>query len=949
MEERRAVRPNFAEDVYGSGAGERSAAVVAEMSESSLAQRRSAVLPKLNNLKNDDGPSKNEKENEMPAELGDLGFSYADADDYENELAELYSYSEMEDFASNAVAYRTFLENTEGLNVLSSLSFCDLGRQKQINLLTALMAQMESAVPEERFLALRAVLYVLQGAYMDFDDDDGEQVNNTTSNPAPLNEKECLMQAARNSYLAAETGLFGPLVSMLLFELEVPYEPVGCNDGRESKASFSSNHRASTSDLSESGKKKRSANLADNESLRAILAGLYHLVETIRREELVDVISETAETRAYLRRVRINFLDELDHPIPSSDRSLLIIMCDMMTPFYNGTSPHIPVKKAFLLTWKILLATFGDSAFLHKKKSEVRAKHGLYATEDTLEIAHFMRTCVINDGDTGFNGGSRPRRSVPGRLGRQMAYTGLEGDESAESDILGLSSTTPIEDETPSPALSERTGGLPKDDSGERTPIASSPVHIPMRRLPWRSKARKEDIDCFLQTARNKYLRYELAGDLETHVGLPAHIVRGLKVLQDHLYTSISDIQLEREDVYHRYKLTVKEEVELSKVEMFYRALLPNMVNYVVALLKVLLAAAPNSKVLQAKNEAVNIMCDVLTPETDTADVLSSSMSLDRSGTNPLEESVRLAIDIHRHKEIIVKAASGIIILMLKHFRLNHVYQFEAFAQQLIYGNGIPLMLRFLDQNMIRYVQSRHELRPYNYPYCALYWARNSETFPTLGVDNIEAEVPAHGYFLWRNIFSAVNMVRILNKLTKGKHARNMMLVVFKSAPILKRCLKIRVPILQLYTLKLLKMQARFLGRQWRRTNMDIISAIYCSVRHRLIDDWAFANDSRSKSWDFQADEQSLKVLIERFNSRRYSKLYPAFAVEQGEDQAYGDDYLDRWDPLEYVANDYCIHSVLAAEKFEPESSWMDNYEAWLEKEVFSGPIDWDQLLLSSN
>ncbi|CAJ0568401.1 unnamed protein product, partial [Mesorhabditis spiculigera] len=877
MEERRAVRPNFAEDVYGSGAGERSAAAVAEMSESSLAQRRSAVLPKLNNLKNDDGPSKNEKENEMPAELGDLGFSYADADDYENELAELYSYSEMEDFASNAVAYRTFLENTEG-------------------------------------------------AYMDFDDDDGEQVNNTTSNPAPLNEKECLMQAARNSYLAAETGLFGPLVSMLLFELEVPYEPVGCNDGRESKASFSSNHRASTSDLSESGKKKRSANLADNESLRAILAGLYHLVETIRREELVDVISETAETRAYLRRVRINFLDELDHPIPSSDRSLLIIMCDMMTPFYNGTSPHIPVKKAFLLTWKILLATFGDSAFLHKKKSEVRAKHGLYATEDTLEIAHFMRTCVINDGDTGFNGGSRPRRSVPGRLGRQMAYTGLEGDESAESDILGLSSTTPIEDETPSPALSERTGGLPKDDSGERTPIASSPVHIPMRRLPWRSKARKEDIDCFLQTARNKYLRYELAGDLETHVGLPAHIVRGLKVLQDHLYTSISDIQLEREDVYHRYKLTVKEEVELSKVEMFYRALLPNMVNYVVALLKVLLAAAPNSKVLQAKNEAVNII-----------------------GTNPLEESVRLAIDIHRHKEIIVKAASGIIILMLKHFRLNHVYQFEAFAQQLIYGNGIPLMLRFLDQNMIRYVQSRHELRPYNYPYCALYWARNSETFPTLGVDNIEAEVPAHGYFLWRNIFSAVNMVRILNKLTKGKHARNMMLVVFKSAPILKRCLKIRVPILQLYTLKLLKMQARFLGRQWRRTNMDIISAIYCSVRHRLIDDWAFANDSRSKSWDFQADEQSLKVLIERFNSRRYSKLYPAFAVEQGEDQAYGDDYLDRWDPLEYVANDYCIHSVLAAEKFEPESSWMDNYEAWLEKEVFSGPIDWDQLLLSSN
>lgn len=38
----------------------------------------------------------------------------------------------------------------------------------------------------------------------------------------------------------------------------------------------------------------------------------------------------------------------------------------------------------------------------------------------------------------------------------------------------------------------------------------------------------------------------------------------------------------------------------------------------------------------------------------------------------------------------------------------------------------------------------------------------------------------------------------------------------------------------QLYVLKLLKMQARYLGRQWRKSNMEIISAIYMNVRHRL-------------------------------------------------------------------------------------------------------------------
>ena len=38
-------------------------------------------------------------------------------------------------------------------------------------------------------------------------------------------------------------------------------------------------------------------------------------------------------------------------------------------------------------------------------------------------------------------------------------------------------------------------------------------------------------------------------------------------------------------------------------------------------------------------------------------------------------QSMKLGIDVNRHKEIIVKAISGLILLMLKHFKLNHIYQ----------------------------------------------------------------------------------------------------------------------------------------------------------------------------------------------------------------------------------------------------------------------------------
>lgn len=74
------------------------------------------------------------------------------------------------------------------------------------------------------------------------------------------------------------------------------------------------------------------------------------------------------------------------------------------------------------------------------------------------------------------------------------------------------------------------------------------------------------------------------------------------------------------------------------------------------------------------------------------------------------------------------------------------------------------------------------------------------------------------------------------------------MLVVFKSAPILKRALKVKQAMLQLYVLKLLKIQTKYLGRQWRKSNMKTMSAIYQKVRHRMNDDWAYGNGEYSES-----------------------------------------------------------------------------------------------------
>lgn len=212
--------------------------------------------------------------------------------------------------------------------------------------------------------------------------------------------------------------------------------------------------------------------------------------------------------------------------------------------------------------------------------------------------------------------------------------------------------------------------------------------------------------------------------------------------------------------------------------------------------------------------------------------------------------SLRLKVDLARHQEIIIKAISAILLLLLKHYKLSHVYQFEYISQQLMFANAIPLVIKFISQEMADFVSARNCLPGLDFPACVIQSGGSLEKLAStasveLSADTIDAvlgenvipsteTVSSSPYYCWRNLFSSINLLRILNKLTKWKNCRIMMLVLFKSAQPLKRSLRVRQAMLQLYALKLLKMQAKFLGRQWRKNNMKTMSAIYQKVRHRL-------------------------------------------------------------------------------------------------------------------
>ncbi|KAG7268765.1 hypothetical protein CRUP_034249 [Coryphaenoides rupestris] len=320
-------------------------------------------------------------------------------------------------------------------------------------------------------------------------------------------------------------------------------------------------------------------------------------------------------------------------------------------------------------------------------------------------------------------------------------------------------------------------------------------------------------------------LRPSTADRLNFPKGLPwAPKVRDIDTL--HKYVSIAEVQIKREQELQKCPMTLgEEEVEETPAELLYLGMLPNLSQYVIALLKLLLAAAPTSK---AKTDSINILADVLPEEMPIT--------------------------------------------------------FEIVSQHLVFANCIPLILKFFNQNIMSYISAKNSICVLDFPH---------------------------------------SVVHELPELT----AESLMLVVFKSAPILKRALKVKQAMMQLYVLKLLKIQTKYLGRQWRKSNMKTMSAIYQKVRHRLNDDWAYGNGEER----MPVEECDMRENIEKFNSRRYDR-----SRNSGGGGGGGGN--------EFAPVDNCLQSVLG-QRVELPEDFQYSYELWLEREVFSQPIQWEGLL----
>lgn len=794
----------------------------------------SASLRRDNKRPKEDDDRDGEDEAESPV----LDFTYADCDSHSNEIAELYSYTELPDFHLNEKAF----ENLTKKWALPGRWEKQNPQQKKCTV-SMMIELAEATESESRIEAARGLLYLAQGCWAEAQSDADQKT-----------------WARENVMLLFSCGAFTAAVQLLALQMDLSSEERLRMEARRLQDLLS---------------------IGDSGELRIILSLLYTITEVMRAEIQERPDSEYAHLTSAFR-------EELTQPI--NDELLAFKLFDMVTVFCSGGMPHFPMKKVLLLLWKVLLVQLGGSETLRSLKAEYRKKAELPPlAEDTLEVTKRMRPCSPPPSAADLiEAQNRKRRQFRKQIHiRHQEYFPWVQDEDEEVNFEG-----PFDSYA-------RPGAEGEKDAPPEPPVEDSPPpeqEPPAPRgLPWIPKVRRRDIDTFLDNARLKFIGYTLPGDTSTLAGLPRPICEGVKILRKHAYVSLAEVQAEREIEIARWPLSRGEgEVEETQAELLYRSLLPNMTQHVVALLKIMLAAGPTSN---GKTESVNIMADILPEEMPVTTL----------------QSIKLRLDLNRHKEIITKAASAILLLLLKHFKLNHVYQFEFLSQHLVFANCIPLILKFFNQNIAAHISTKNVIPIIEFPACVI------GEQPELTKENLDIGDTSFPYS-WRNLFASINLLRILNKLIKWKHSRIMLLVVFKSAPILKRTLKVRHAMMQVYVLKLLKMQTKYLGRQWRKSNMMTISAIYSKVRHRFNDDWAFGNDVEAKPWDFQSEECTLRNQVDRFNKRRYI------------------------DPPIDTPTVPCLASVLSI-PVHLEDDFKNNYEQWLEQEVYNSNINWDCLL----
>lgn len=271
--------------------------------------------------------------------------------------------------------------------------------------------------------------------------------------------------------------------------------------------------------------------------------------------------------------------------------------------------------------------------------------------------------------------------------------------------------------------------------------------------------------------------------------------------------------------------------VSLSRVEKFYAKSLPYLSSLTHVLLQVVVSAQENNQVL----------------DTEIKDAIN-------------HKDLEMMIS----KEIALKNATYILILLLKWFKVGHILKFEHLSTLIYDSNYFTIMIQYL--KLIG--ESIHQ-RITNETLCQFqnqFWTKCS-AFSIVSYD-----IPGQNSIIDQTFcFNLTSILTIGSLICHKKTQRIISLSEKDPARLFKRFFLMINSSLWKPILKMIKEITPFNGRKWKSYNMDLISMVYLHMKPQLRENWLSGRDLDGELKDAYGQEIALRALIQFYNVRRYS------------------------------------------------------------------------------
>lgn len=221
-------------------------------------------------------------------------------------------------------------------------------------------------------------------------------------------------------------------------------------------------------------------------------------------------------------------------------------------------------------------------------------------------------------------------------------------------------------------------------------------------------------------------------------------------------------------------------------------------------------------------------------------------------------------LEITRAKELSMKSSAGIIYLLLRWFKLNHVLKFEHFAVLLNDSRYVHICTTILSKYADNYADKIYNrMMSTNYSL----W-QHCSTFNTAYQASYTKDASEYNKIM---LSSFAYMLKILRK-TIGNKTERLKELPLSVGLLFKKFY--RVFNLDIYhpILRIIKELTPFKNKRWKSEHMELISGVFLYERLELIDNWVTGKDVSGELSDACGQEIALRALLQFYNFLHYEK-----------------------------------------------------------------------------